>query len=174
MNRAVIASMLATGLVTLPEFTYAASFNQNLGGWPAAGTPPLAFSHSLQTPPIVIDLVAALPPAGESSPQRQAQGKMKTPPPAAAVERAPSGADIVNKLLSPGPLDPSVPLPHPDLADGHAAAQPTANRPRLFGRGEEGGGVLGLRVPFPADRATSGDTRYGSGGSSLELLRETR
>jgi len=74
--------------------------------------------------------------------------------------QTPSSADIVNKLLSPGPSDPNVPLPRADLA-GQTAESGSSKKPQIFGRGEDGGGVFGLRVPIPADRNASGsNTRY--------------
>jgi hypothetical protein len=171
-NRLVVAWISAAGLVALPEFTYAASFNQNLGIWPVL---PASSAALLEAPPVVVGPVGALLPVAEPQPQIEAQAKRKAPLPAPAAEPVPSGADIVNKMLSPGPSDPSVPLPRQDLPQGNAAAPPSAIGPRIFGRGEEGGGVLGLRVPFPADRnATGANTRYGSGGAGPESARETR
>jgi hypothetical protein len=61
----------------------------------------------------------------------------------------PSGAGAVDKLLRPGPSDPEVPLPKADLATP-SATERGANRPEVFGRREQGGGVLGLKIPFPA------------------------
>jgi hypothetical protein len=92
-----------------------------------------------------------------------AQAKGKTPAPTPATERGPSNVELVNKALNPGASDPDVPLPHPGLANS-TADQPTSPAgPQIFGRQEQGGGVLGLRMPFPADRsATGGTTRYSS------------
>ena len=73
---------------------------------------------------------------------------------------APSGAAIVDKLLRPGPSDPDVPLPRSDLADERVRSE-SLDRPRIFGRQEDRGGVLGVRIPFPAARkAAVPDTRY--------------
>jgi hypothetical protein len=70
----------------------------------------------------------------------------------------------VNKALNPGASDPDVPLPHPDLARSSAASGDLAaagGKTRIYGRQEQGGGVLGFRVPIPADRGVSGGTtRY--------------
>lgn len=92
-----------------------------------------------------------------------AQAKGKAPAPTPAAERGPSNVELVNKALNPGASDPDVPLPHPGLANS-TADQPTSPAgPRIFGRQEQGGGVLGLRMPFPADRsATGGTTRSSS------------
>ena len=119
-------------------------------------------------PLIAVDPVAALPPA--DAPRPLAQAKTKAPPPAVAPATPPqTGAEIVGKLLAPRASDPDVPLPHPNLAEP-AAANAASNRPHIFGRGEEGGGVLGLRVPFPADRGGStANTRSGSGRSGARI-----
>lgn len=77
------------------------------------------------------------------------------------VVRVPSGAELVGKLLAEqtGPSDQDVPLPQPNLTL-HEPVRPLSS-PRLYGRQEEGGGVLGLRIPIPADRgAFKSSTRY--------------
>ena len=92
-----------------------------------------------------------------------AQAKGKTPAPTPAAERGPSNVELVNKALNPGASDPDVPLPHPGLANSTADQPASSSGPQIFGRQEQGGGVLGLRMPFPADRsATGGTTRYSS------------
>jgi len=98
-------------------------------------------------------------------PVQQAQAKTKSPAPTPAVERGPSNVDLVNKALKPGASDPDVPLPHPDLTApaGNPPGQMTG--PQIFGRQEQGGGVLGLRVPIPADRST---TTYSCGRSGQD------
>lgn len=83
-----------------------------------------------------------------------------------------SGADAVSKLLNPQLADPSVPLPTPNLAD-REDAQPSSQKPQIYGRGERGGqndsileGLLGVRIPFPAAPGVSRtDTTYSSGSS---------
>jgi hypothetical protein len=92
-----------------------------------------------------------------------AQAKTKAPAPTPATERGPSNVDLVNKALNPGASDPDVPLPHPDLANSRADRPASPAKPQIFGRQEEGGGVLGLRMPIPADRSGQGGaTRYSS------------
>ena len=92
-----------------------------------------------------------------------AQVKGKTPAPTPTAERAPSNVELVNKALNPGASDPVVPLPHPGLANSTADQPASSTRPQIFGRQEQGGGVLGLRMPFPTDRsAAGGTTRYSS------------
>ena len=85
-----------------------------------------------------------------------AQAKGKAPAPTPATERGPSNVDLVNKALNPGASDPDVPLPHPGLANSNADQPASPSGPRIFGRQEQGGGVLGLRMPFPADRSVTG------------------
>lgn len=169
-----MAALLAAGLAALPEFTYAASFNRNLANEAALPALAGAVFQPFGTPLIGGAPVVAVPALAPSS-QRQAQARTKAPLPSPAVERAPSGADIVNKMLTPGPSNPNVPMPRADLAEDSAASQSSSNRPRIFGRGEEGGGVLGLRVPIPADRnLAKPNTTSGDGGTGAESLRETR
>ena len=82
------------------------------------------------------------------SPLAQAQGK--------GVIVQPSSAEMVNKLLNPGPSDPDVPLPQAGLTTPKAPAERSLRRPTIYGRPEEGGALLGVRVPIPADRRRSG------------------
>jgi hypothetical protein len=84
-----------------------------------------------------------------------AQAKGKTPAPTPATERGPSNVDLVNKALNPGASDPDVPLPHPGLANSTGDEPASPSKPQIFGRGEQGGGVLGLRMPFPTDRSAT-------------------
>jgi hypothetical protein len=92
-----------------------------------------------------------------------AQAKGKAPAPTPAAEGGPSNVELVNKALNPGASDPDVPLPHPGLANLTADQPASPAGPRIFGRHEQGGGVLGLRMPFPTDRgATGGPTRSSS------------
>jgi len=103
--------------------------------------------------------------ATKERPQVMVQAKTKAPMPAPtpAPERGPSNVELVNNALNPGASDPDVPLPHPDLANSSGDQPAAGGRTQIFGRQEQGGGVLGLRVPIPADRsATGGATRYSS------------
>jgi hypothetical protein len=94
-----------------------------------------------------------------------AQAKTKALLPSPAVQRAPTDVEIVNKAINPGASDPNVPLPRADLPGVAGTEAPaTGSGPQIFGRSEDGGGVLGLKVPIPADRNASGATaRYGAG-----------
>jgi len=96
--------------------------------------------------------------ATKERPQMVAQAKTKAPVPAPtpATERGPSNVDLVNKALNPGASDPDVPLPHPNLANSSGEQPAAGGRTQIFGRQEQGGGVLGLRMPFPADRSATG------------------
>jgi len=89
----------------------------------------------------------------------------KTAPQASPVAPPPSGAEIVGKMLNP-PDDPDVPLPRRDLATRPPTDGPR-DRPTVFGRQEEGGGVFGVKIPIPADRdASDRHTRSSSGNSA--------
>ena len=72
-------------------------------------------------------------------------------PSASALPKVPDGPDAasVGRLLESRPSDPDVPMPKPDLA-APTAAEHASPRTGIYGRREEGGGVLGLRFPFPA------------------------
>jgi len=63
----------------------------------------------------------------------------------------PSGVDVINKQLNPGPSDPNVPLPQAGLGQRPAEDSPL-QAPTFYGRKEENGALLGFRVPIPADR----------------------
>ena len=94
--------------------------------------------------------------AAASSGFAQTTKQTKAPAPTPAIERGPSNVELVNKALNPGASDPDVPLPHPNLAKSNAGQPASSAGPQIFGRQEEGGGVLGLRMPIPADRSTTG------------------
>jgi hypothetical protein len=176
-GRAVLMALAGGSLWLAPGLTWAATFNQNLGIWqdgPEAA-PNLALE---EVPLVVVDPVGVLPPVAKPRPQAVAPVKVKTPVPTPAAARAPSNVEIINKLLMPGASDPDVPLPHRDLADSagdSASANGPARSPRMFGRGEQGGGVFGLSIPIPADRhAPSTNTRSGGGRTGSETAPETR
>lgn len=169
-RQAVAATALGGGLLALSGIAYAATLNQNLWIWPGVSALEAAIKPAVEAPPVVIGRAGA-----SLQPQQHAQAKTKTPAPTPAAIAAPSSADIVNKLLNPGPSDPDVPLPHPDLANDNAADAASSQRPRIFGRGEDGGGVFGFRVPIPADRSASGaNTRSGSAPTGPESVQQTR
>jgi hypothetical protein len=79
-------------------------------------------------------------------PQTLAQSKAKVP----AAEHGPSNIDLLNKALNPGASDPDVPLPHPDLARPASEQAASLSGPQFFARQEQGGGVLGLKIPIAA------------------------
>lgn len=108
----------------------------------------------------LIALAVVLAAAGAS-----AQTKTRAPqvaiPVASPVQPALSGAELVNRMLRPRPSDPDVPLPSPDLV-GRTPAERPPSGPTIYGRGEDGGGVLGLRIPIPADRGVPGSNTRSS------------
>src|SRR5262249_18908605 len=75
----------------------------------------------------------------------------KSAPQASPVVPKPSGAEIVGKMLADPPSDPDVPLPQRGLSAEAPAAAPS-DSPHIYGRKEEGGGVLGFKIPIPAER----------------------
>ena len=131
------------GLWAVPAIAGAWTFDTTLGVWRDQAAPAATSSSGI-----------------EAKPRAQlAQAKTKAPLPTPMVERAPTNVEIVNKAINPGASDPNVPLPRADLSDGAGNEPPASNAPRIFGRGEDGGGVLGLRVPIPADRNACGSHR---------------
>jgi hypothetical protein len=91
------------------------------------------------------------------------QRKTKAPAPTPAAERGPSNVELVNRALNPGASNPDVPLPHPDLANSNEDPSASSGRSQIYGRQEQGGGILGFRMAIPADRtASGGGARSGS------------
>lgn len=115
------------------------------------------------SPPVVSAPAAAIPPAARPRPAGNAAVKAPQRSSLAPAETQPTGAEIVGKLLSPGASDPDVPLPHPDLAERSDPAPESLSGPKLYGRGESGGGVIGLRMPIPVDRGGASATTRSSG-----------
>ena len=98
--------------------------------------------------------LAALPvlclPASAADPKR--------PAPSAAVKAPePTGAEVVGKLLKEqnGPSNPDVPLPQRDLNLTQAPSSTPLSGPQMFGRREDNGGVVGLKIPIPVSRGTN-------------------
>jgi hypothetical protein len=75
----------------------------------------------------------------------------KTTPQASPVAPNATGAEIVGRMLSTRPSDPDVPLPRSDLAT-RPAGDGARERSTLYGRQDGDGGVLGFKIPIPADR----------------------
>ena len=148
----IFIALVSGGLVMAPGLAGAWTFDPTLGIW--RDYPGAAATSSSEVTPKV-------------RPQ-QVQAKGKAPLATPATPRVPTDVEILNKSLNPGASDPNIPLPQPGLADV-AGDQSAGNGPRIFGRGEQGGGVLGLKVPIPAERGTSGTTtRYGGERPTLE------
>jgi hypothetical protein len=66
----------------------------------------------------------------------------------------PTGAELVGKLLSDqnGPSNPDVPLPQKGLNRVQEPLSSPLSGPQIFGRREDGGGVLGLKIPISPTR----------------------
>jgi hypothetical protein len=160
-GRVVFGVLIGGGLLAGPGVAGAWTFDQALGVWRDQPTPAVTSPNEAKPRPVLV------------------QAKTKALLPTPMVERTPSNVEIVNKALNPGASDPNVPLPRADLSDASGNEPSTASGgssgPRIFGRGEDGGAVLGLRVPIPADRNASGATaRYGVGQASPEPGNEAR
>jgi len=93
----------------------------------------------------------------------------------------PAGAAAVGRLINPQIIDPSVPLPTPNLSERIDADQPM-HKPQIYGRGEQGGpngsileGLVGVRIPFPAAAGAGRvNTTYGSGNQVSEAPSRSR
>jgi len=160
-ERLVFGVLIGGGLLAAPDIAGAWAFDQALGAWLDRPTPAVTSPNEAKPRPALV------------------QAKTKALLPTPMVERTPTNVEIVNKALNPGASDPNVPLPRADLSDASGNEPSTASGggsgPRIFGRGEDGGAVLGLRVPIPADRNASGATaRYGVGQASPEPGSEAR
>ena len=82
----------------------------------------------------------------------------KKPAPSAAVKAPePTGSEIVGKLLSEqnGPSNPDVPLPQAGLSQNAQPASTPLSGPQIYGRHEDGGGVLGLKFPIGVHAGTN-------------------
>jgi hypothetical protein len=157
-GRTLLGMLIGGGLLAGPGVAGAWTFDQTLGIWRDQPAPAVTPPNDAKPRPVLV------------------QAKTKAPLPTPMVERTPSNVEIVNKALNPGASDPNVPLPRADLSDASGNGPSTAgSSPRIYGRGEDGGAVLGLRVPIPADRNASGATaRYGAGQASPEPGNEAR
>jgi hypothetical protein len=166
-GRVVFGVLIGGGLLAGPGVAGAWTFDQSLGQtlgqplgvWRDQPTPAVTSPNEAKPRPVLV------------------QAKTKALLPTPIVERTPTNVEIVNKALNPGASDPNVPLPRADLSDasGNEPSTASSSGPRIFGRSEDGGGVLGLRVPIPADRNASGATaRYGVGQASPEPGNEAR
>jgi hypothetical protein len=158
IERVLLGVLIGGGWLAVPGVAGAWTFDQTLGVWRDQPAPAVTPPNEAKPRPVLV------------------QAKTKAPLPTPMVERTPTNVEIVNKALNPGASDPNVPLPRADLSDGYGNEPSTAGGgPRVYGRGEDGGAVLGLRVPIPADRKASGATaRYGAGQASPEPGNEAR
>jgi hypothetical protein len=162
-GRMAFGVLIGGGLLAEPgvaaAWTFDPTLGQTLGVWRDQATPAVTSPNEAKPRPVLV------------------QAKTKALLPTPMVERTPTNVEIVNKALNPGASDPNVPLPRADLSDasGNEPSTASSSGPRIFGRGEGGGAVLGLRVPIPADRNASGATaRYGVGQASPEPGNEAR
>ena len=141
-GRTLLAVLVGAGLWAVPAIAGAWTFDATLGVWRERAAPAVTLSPGI-----------------EARPRAQlAQAKTKVPLPTPMVERTPTDVEIVNKAINPGASDPNVPLPRANLSDGAGNEPQAGTGPRIFGRSEDGGGVLGLRLPIPADRNAAGAT----------------
>lgn len=120
--------------------------------------------------PAIVSGVGGTAPLSRRSPSVQISPAKPLPGPVGISEPAPTAAEIAGKSLAPRTSDPDVPLPHPDLA---VKSEPPAalTGPMLYGRQEPGGGILGFRMPIPAERSGTGaNTIYGGGSTPASSL----
>jgi len=126
-------------------------------------------NHDLQialNPPQPVVLVGIPESVPDTRPRVMQTAQLNKPAPSLGAVDQPTPAELAGRSLKPGASDPDVPLPHPDLSEEFSdrtdATRPLTG-PTPFGRGETGGGVLGLRLPIPAQRAPSSQTTTSGG-----------
>lgn len=121
-------------------------------------------NHGLQIAPERPQPVVSAqgPDVRSGSPPRRVQTaevKKQKPAPSLGPGEATTPAELAGRSLNPGASDPDVPMPHPGLSEEFSdrtdVARPLSG-PTLFGRGESGGGIVGWRLPIPAQRGSSG------------------
>lgn len=157
------AGVVAGALVALSaNLTYAAILNQNLRmprGLPLA----VVADNGAGSEGRPRSGATQIAQAGKSLPGIKSSGPPET------------AAEIVGRMLAPGASNPDVPLPHPDLSEkfsDRTDAQSPLKGPTPYGRGESGGGILGLRVPIPVHRsAPVGTTTSSPAALPLESSR---
>lgn len=189
-----IFGVLAGGwLVLAAESTCATTFNQDLesgeDGSQLAETlaerpakAPVEPSGNKPSMDVLAPLVVSDPVLATPAPTAKPRPAMRLPATSrpvvvAPAPAAPTGAEIVGKLLAPGASDPDVPMPRPDLVETPARNNGASGGARLFGRAESGdglfdirGGLFGFTVPIPADRKASGaNTRSSPGLPTLQM-----
>jgi hypothetical protein len=103
----------------------------------------------VQSVVLLVGMAAAVVGAGSAT---GADRKHNAAPPAVPATSAPAGYELVGKLLENGPSDPDVPLPQANLSTRRPGPAAAAG-PSLYGRQEDQGAVLGLKIPIPATRA---------------------
>ncbi len=147
------AGGLAGALVALAAgVVYAATLNQSLRIAPEA---PLW---------LVADGAATAPATGRLRAAQVAEAGKRLPS-VGSSETPATAAEIVGRMLAPGPSNPDVPLPHPDLSEkfsDRTEGREPLKGPTPYGRGETGGGILGFRVPIPVERSNAGGTTTSS------------
>ena len=134
--------MVGGGLWAVPAIAGAWTFDATLGVWRERAAPAVTSSPGIEAG------------RGPNRLRRRPSAPLPTP----MVERTPTDVEIVNKAINPGASDPNVPLPRANLLADGAGNEPRASSgPRIYGRGEDGGGVLGLRAPH-SGRSQAGAT----------------
>jgi hypothetical protein len=154
-SRAVIFASLWAAVVAFGPSAQA----QNLGVWQGAADGRIASGEPVLDAPIVLaDPVGGLTPVVK--PQHSASVSSVRPVIISGkMAGLPAQHASVSDLMKRD-YDPSLPLPHPDLAEmTKPDPQREVTRPYLHVQPEEHGGilgmngVLGLTVPFPTSRA---------------------
>ena len=110
---------------------------------------PLVKVSSVASKSFVAVLALAVVP-GLLAPAASAADARRSALPTVKPEPVPTGSELVGKLLAEqnGPSDPDVPLPQRGLSRTQGPDFSPLRRPQIFGRHEDGGGVLGLKIPI--------------------------
>jgi hypothetical protein len=161
-SRAIIGAAPLLILVSTANLTYAASLNQYMNSTSPVSAGRGALRGSL-------DVAGPAKRGSTKSGAPTVQGSALS---AGAQPSAVETAKTVNRLLAPRMSNPDVPLPQENLAEEPSDHKPLTG-PQIYGRGEQGGGgggllggVLGIKIPIPADHgAFDSHTRSGSASS---------
>jgi hypothetical protein len=118
---------------------------------------PLVKVSSVLSKSFALLVLAALPALVAPSASAADIKRPVTPNTKAIQPPAPTGAELVGKLLleQNGPSDPDVPMPQRGLKRTQEPTSTPLSGPQVFGRQEEGGGVFGLKIPIPATRSAN-------------------
>jgi hypothetical protein len=134
LARALVAATWFTCLTGNAVPTYAASLNEGVSA-----------------PPVVAPVTLALPATSRFAVGAKAKPAAKKALSDTVQPSAEATAAVVNKMLAPRGADVGA---QEDLAQAPSSTT-SYDGPRIYGRGEPGGAVLGLKFAIPVNRESS-------------------